>query len=352
LTSDPEALARLALELVCVASVTGDEEPLADLVEARCRALPGVAVERLGNALVARVGERDDAVALVGHLDTVPPWEGHAPVLEGTCVIGRGAADMKGGDAAILAVLEHCARTGAPVVCVFYDREEGPNRENGIHAVLAGSRLLGHPAFAFVGEPTGCDVHAGCVGVVNADLVFGGRTAHSARPWEGDSAVLRAVPFLERAARTAERAVEVEGLTFHDTLCITQIHGGIARNVVPDRVELALNVRFAPGREAAAARAEIEQLVAGEGELTWLDESPAAAPRLSEPVLARFLAETGVRVFPKQAWTDVASLQAHGIPAVNYGPGEAHQAHQPGEWVEGEAIARVATTLAGFLEAS
>jgi succinyl-diaminopimelate desuccinylase len=350
LTTDPQALARLAFELVSVPSATGEEAALADLVEARCRALPGVAVERLGNALVARVGERDDAVALVGHLDTVPPWEGHEPQLEGTRVIGRGAADMKGGDAAILAVLEHCAGTGDDVVCVFYDREEGPNRENGIHAVLADSQLLRRPAFAFVGEPTGCDIDAGRVGVLNADLVFHGRTAHSARPWEGDSAVLRAVPFLVRAAATPQRPVEVEGLTFHDTLCITQIHGGVARNVVPDRVEIALNVRFAPGREAAVARREIEDLVAGEGELTWIDVSPAAPPRLSEPVLARFLAETGVRVLPKQAWTDVASLQAHGIPAVNYGPGEAHQAHQPGEWVEGDAIARVASTLARFLE--
>jgi succinyl-diaminopimelate desuccinylase len=349
LTSDPEALAQLALELVAVPSVTGDETALAGLVEARCRALPGVAVERLGNSLVARVGERDDAVALVGHLDTVPPWEGHEPMLEGTRVVGRGAADMKGGDAAILAVLERCAHARSDVVCIFYDREEGPNSENGIHAVLAGSRLLGRPAFAFVGEPTGCDVHAGCVGVVNADLVFHGRTAHSARPWEGESAILKAAPFLARAARMPHRPVEVEGLTFHDTLCITQIHGGVARNVVPDRVELALNVRFAPGRGAAAARAEIEQLVAGEGELTWIDESPSASPALSEPLLARFVAETGVRVLPKQAWTDVASLQAHGIPAVNYGPGEAHQAHQPGEWVDGEAIARVATTLARFL---
>jgi succinyl-diaminopimelate desuccinylase len=97
-------------------------------------------------------------------------------------------------------------------------------------------------------------------------------------------------------------------------------------------------------------RREIEDLVAGEGELAWLDASPAAPPRLSEPVLARFLAETGVRVLPKQAWTDVASLQAHGIPAANYGPGEAHQAHQPGEWVDGEAIAQVASTLARFLQ--
>ena len=35
---------------------------------------------------------------------------------------------------------------------------------------------------------------------------------------------------------------------------------------------------------------------------------------------------------------------------MNYGPGEAHQAHQPGEWVDGEAIARVASALARFLQ--
>ena len=252
MTSDPEALARLALELVAVPSVTGQEAPLADLVEARCRALPGVAVERLGNALVARVGVRSDAVALVGHLDTVPLWDDHEPQLDGSRVIGRGAADMKGGDAAILAVLEHAAAHDRAVVGVFYDR--GTAQRTAPRQVSR-SEALGRPAFAFVGEPTGCDIHAGCVGVLNADLVFHGRSAHSARPWEGESAVLRAVPFLERAAATAQRPVEVEGLTFYDTLCITQIHGGVARNVVPDRLELALNVRFAPGREAEVARA-------------------------------------------------------------------------------------------------
>src|SRR4029079_14907009 len=160
LTSDPEALARLAFALVAVASVTGEGSELAHLIEERCRALPGVELERLGNALVARVGEREDAVALVGHLDTVPPWDHHQPELRGTRVVGRGAADMKGGDAAILAGLADgarvraasmlrglAARGGTPpdVVWVFYDREEGPNLENGIHSVLDDSQLLGRP---------------------------------------------------------------------------------------------------------------------------------------------------------------------------------------------------------------
>ena len=204
MTTDPEALARLAFELVAVPSVTGQEAALADLVEARCRALPGVAVERLGNALVARVGERDDAVALVGHLDTVPPWEGHAPQLEGTRVIGRGAADMKGGDAAILAVLEHCAGTGLDVVCVFYDREEGPEpRER--HPRGAGGVAAARPAGLRVrrradrlrrprrlrrrrSTPTSSSTAAR-------------RTARG--PGRATAPILRAVPFLERAAAHA-----------------------------------------------------------------------------------------------------------------------------------------------------
>ena len=236
-------------------------------------------------------------------------------------MIGRGAADMKGGDAAILAVLEHAAERQLPLVAVFYEREEGPHRENGIHAVLERSRLLGRPPFAFVGEPTACTVHAGCVGVLNGDLVFHGRTAHSARPWEGENAILRAAPFLTRAAGVVARPVTVDGLTFHDTLSVTQAHGGLARNVVPDRFELALNVRFAPGREAAEVRAEIEALVAGEGELDWVDEAPAAPPALGEPSLRAFLAASGVEVHPKQAWTDVATLAARGHPRRQLRPG-------------------------------
>ena len=352
-TFEPEALAALTLELVAVPSVTGDEAALADLVEARCRAFAGAQVERLGNALVVRCGPPEPhAVALVGHLDTVPPWPEHRAERQGLRVIGRGAADMKGGDAAIIAVLEHAARAELPVVGVFYDREEGLAHLNGLGAVLRGSRLLGTPAFAFVGEPTSCTVHAGCVGSINADITFHGRTGHAARPWEGDNAIIRAAPFLTRAARVQAVPVVVDGLEFHDTLTVTTAAGGSARNVVPDRLVLGVNARFAPSGSADATRAAIERLVAGEGTIEFLDESPAASPNLENETLQAFLRATGVEVRPKQAWTDVATLQANGIPAVNYGPGEPAQAHQPGEWVEGEAVAEVASRLVDFLSHS
>jgi succinyl-diaminopimelate desuccinylase len=348
---EAEGLAALAFELVEVPSVTGQEEALADLVEARCRALPGVAVERLGDAVIARTGPADTAApALVGHLDTVPPWPGHVPRREGDRVVGRGAADMKGGDAAILAALDHAARSGVPALAVFYDREEGPNDENGMHRVLERSELLGRPPLALVAEPTGSVVHAGCVGSLVGRLTVRGRTGHSARPWEGENAIAAAVPFLQLAAAFAPRPVVVEGLTFHETLSVTTIAGGVAVNVIPDEVVVGINARFAPGRTAEEMRAEIEDLADGVGTWAWEVPSPSASPGLENPHLQRFLSATGVAVEPKQAWTDVATLAEAGIPAVNLGPGEPAQAHQPDEWVDGAAIARVAALFVAALE--
>ena len=348
---DPVALARLAHELVAIPSVTGDEAAICRHVEARLEALPAVRIERVGLSLVARTGPDDPgALALVGHLDTVPPWDGHEVTIDGTRVTGRGAADMKGGDAAILAVVEACARDERPLVAVLYDAEEGGRATNGILRVLAESQLLGRPRFAFVAEPTACSLHAGCVGVLNADIVFTGRTAHSARPWEGENAIVAAAPFLVRAAAATTRPVEVDGLRFHDTLAITQAHGGVARNVVPDRFVVSVNMRVAPGREMAAARRELEAMASEAFEVDFVDEAPPAPPGLEDPTLRAFLVASGVAVHPKQAWTDVATLSEAGIPAANYGPGDPAQAHQPGEWVDGEAIAEVATQLLRFIE--
>ena len=302
--------------------MTGEEAALADLIEARCRALPGVAVERLGNALVARVGERDDAVALVGHLDTVPPWDGPRAAARGHARDRprrrRHEGRRRGHPGGARALRAH----GAPMssACSTTARRGRTARTASTRCWRSRACSAGPPSRSSASRraATSTPAASACSTPISSSTAAprtargrGRARARCSAPCRSWSArqPRRSGPSRSRASRSTTRSASRRSTAAsRATSC-------------PIALEIALNVRFAPGREAAAVRREIEELVAGEGELTWIDESPAAPPRLSEPVLARFLAETGVRVLPKQAWTDVASLQAHGIPAVNYGPG-------------------------------
>jgi succinyl-diaminopimelate desuccinylase len=80
-------------------SVTGEEGPLCDDLEARISRLAGWETERFSNNLVVSRAEPDasrERILLAGHLDTVP--EGGLPVrVEGERIYGRGASDMRPG---------------------------------------------------------------------------------------------------------------------------------------------------------------------------------------------------------------------------------------------------------------
>jgi succinyl-diaminopimelate desuccinylase len=272
-------------------------------------------------------------VALVGHLDTVRTENGPARIQGDRCY-ASGASDMKSGLAVMIALAESLPleELGFEMTLVFYAREEGPFVENELGLVLEADPELGHVDLAVCMEPSDNRLHLGCVGSIHASVVFRGRTAHSARPWEGESAITRAAPFLAELGARVPRESVIDGLTYRTTATVTQARdGGRGRNVVPDTFTLNLNYRFAPDRTIEQAQADVLELVAGRADIELTDLSPAALPSASHP-LVRALIASGVRsVEPKQAWTDVARFSARGIAAVNFGPGENAQAHQKNE---------------------
>ena len=96
LAQDPVAL---TAALVDVPSVSGTEEPLADLVHDALMALPHLTVVRDGNNVIARTTlGRERRVLLAGHLDTVPIADNVPSRLDGGLLYGCGTSDMKSGD--------------------------------------------------------------------------------------------------------------------------------------------------------------------------------------------------------------------------------------------------------------
>ena len=332
------ALEETLLWLCSIPSPIGDEKILCDQVVERLSRLPLAGpIRRYHDSIVVPVVRRREPgrphVALVGHLDTVRTENGPARV-EGGRIYGAGAADMKAGLAVMIVLAEVAAALVAvDLTLVFYAREEGPYAENELGPVLELDEDLRAIDLAVCLEPSDNRLHVGCCGAIHASVTFEGRTSHSARPWEGENAIVKAAPLLARLAALTPIEHAVDGHVYRTVTTVTLASGGRGRNVVPDRFSLNLNHRFAPTTSLEQAQADVRALVGTDGDpqIEFTDLSPAALPNTSHPLVKKLIS-AGVRgVEPKQAWTDVARFSALGIPAVNFGPGENAQAHQKNE---------------------
>jgi len=322
------------LWLCSIASPIGEEAAICDAVEARL-ANHGP-VRRYGNSLVfpwVRVDRSEPNVHLVlaGHLDTVRTENGPARI-EGDRIFGSGASDMKSGLAVMLELVEKNVKPAFDVTLVFYAREEGPFLENELGVVMERDPDVKNATFAVCLEPSDNRLQLGCMGSIHATLTVEGKTAHSARPWEGQSAITKAAPLIAEIGALSPEEHVIDGLSFRGVFTITQAHdGGRGRNVVPDRFVMNVNHRFTPDVSLEDAQKRIESIVAGRAQIEFTDLSPAAMPHKNHPMTQK-LASCGVAAIErKQAWTDVARFAQLGIPAVNLGPGENAQAHQKNE---------------------
>lgn len=345
-------VALLTAALIDIFSVSGNESVLADAVEAALRTLDHLQVTRNGNAIVAATRQgRAERIILAGHLDTVPlpstpGSRGTVPSSWDSDVLyGRGATDMKGGVAVQLAIAATVPAPSKDITFVFYDNEEVAAERSGLGRLVRENRELLEADFGILLEPTNGTVEGGCNGTIRFQAHTRGLAAHSARAWMGENAIHAAAPILARLAAYQPATVSVDGLDYRESMNAVKIHGGTAGNVIPDACMVEINYRFAPDKTPAQAEAVVRELLAG-FDLECTDSSAGARPGLDAPAAASFVAAVGREPLPKYGWTDVARLSEMGIPAVNFGPGDALLAHSDNEHV---AAADVRDCLAALV---
>jgi succinyl-diaminopimelate desuccinylase len=343
-------------ELVAIPSVSHNEQAMADHIERRLRAVSALAVDRLGDNVVARTSlGRSSRVILAGHTDTVPVNGNAESRFDGDTLWGLGSADMKSGLAVMLELASSLRQHAIDVTYVFYVCEEVARQHNGlVHLLDARPDLLAADV-AILGEPTGGRVEAGCQGVLKLLATVGGRRAHTARPWVGENAIHRLGPVLDAIAAYRGRRPVIDGCEYREALQVVAVAGGVAGNVVPDLATVTINHRFAPDRDAVSAEAAVGELLAqaldaGRGDtLAVVERAPAAPPELSHPLLARLVEASGAPPRAKLGWTDVASFAERGIPATNFGPGDPEVAHTADERVQRAEVEGVYGVLAALL---
>lgn len=340
--ADPVALTET---LLGIASPSGAERALCDALEPELARLRPHELVRAGDNLciVPRAPRAGRSTLLLGgHLDTVPALGEHPVRRDGDRLHGLGASDMKGADAVLLAILaEACAREPRhDLVCVLYANEEVAYAQSGMPGIRAAARAaFDRVDLAVLMEPTDGRIELGCLGTCHARVTFRGRRAHSARPWQGENAIHKAAGLLARLRDRAPIVHHHAGLEFREVVSATTAAMQGARNVIPDQFTLNLNYRFAPGKEEAQVREELDRLIAGEADWELTDFAPAGRVCAANPLLAELRRAAGEpELCAKQAWTDVGRMSAWGIDAINWGPGATAQAHQAGEWVSIAAL--------------
>jgi len=348
-----DTLAGILETLVDIPSETGHEAEISEWVRGRLGAVPHGETVRSGHAVVWRGPQRDGRphVVLAGHLDTVPAQGNTRARRDDGRLHGLGATDMKGGDAVLLALIETLDPDALRVnlTGVFYDAEEGPRALNGLTRLLAEMPFLREADLAILLEPTDLRVEMGCNGALNAEVRVKGKTGHSARPWSGVNAIERAASWLADVTRFPATPVTIDGMTFHETLQVTTLKAGTARNVIPGELVANLNYRFPPDRTVAEAEARVRALVPAEFETTIADAAPAGKVCATHPEVRAFVERFGVEMAGKQGWTDVAQFTEAGVPAFNFGPGIPELSHQADEYCPIDNLETAYRWLAGFL---
>jgi succinyl-diaminopimelate desuccinylase len=347
-----ERLAQRTLELVNIPSVSRDEAAIADYVHAAMPDRAFLVLYREDGCLCYLAPEQaGPTVFLAGHLDTVPV-QGNVPgTRDAERVFGLGASDMKGGLAVMIELArwfaEERPRLPVRLGLLFFGGEELPITESPLPRFFDASGFRAD--LVIVLEPTDNEIHAGCLGNIEARLRFHGESAHSARPWTGTNAIELAVRGLGKLVGLERRPVEIDGLTFYEVLSVTGISGGIAANVIPAEAEAVLNFRYSPDRTSEQAEAALRELIDGVGELAIASNSPSGRVDLDVPLVRRLRRAGGFAVAPKQAWTPVAQFTERGHNAVNLGPGATRYAHRRDEQVEIGELARTYVALQTFL---
>ena len=262
---------------------------------------------------------------------------------------GLGATDMKGG----LAVMIELARWAAEAELaydlglLFFPREELGPEHNPLPGVFAAAPLIDEAALVICLEPTDNTLQLGCLGNLNARLVFegvlgalgaalAGRERREAR-CRGAARDRRA-----GAARRRDRGPALpRGAVGH----ADPRRRGDERDPGARRVHAQLPLRARPhARRGRGARARARRARGRDhAELRRGARREARRPGRGAAAVGDF------EVQPKQAWTNVADFAARGLDAVNFGPGATRYAHAVDEQIEIAALARSFEALQRFL---
>jgi acetylornithine deacetylase len=315
--------------------------------------------------LYATIGPLDiGGVMLSGHTDVVPTtgqdWNSDPYQLktEERLLLGRGACDMKGFIACVLAGLPQITaeRLQTPIHLAFsYDEEIGCLGAKKLVEVMAGFEIK--PRIGLIGEPTNMGMVLGHKGKISFRVTVSGLSCHSAYISNGVNAVEYAadlIAFIRKMntqvqQQLADHSYSVPHSTFH----VGSIKGGTALNIVPQQCEFEFEIRNLPQQDLAALVHEIKHYANDVLLVDMRSRYPECEIRFDEtsyypglhtdPASAVIAYTRAINPIDEigdnvSFGTEAGLFDGIGINCLVCGPGSIDQAHKADEFVSREQI--------------
>ena len=305
--------------------------------------------------------EQAGGIALSGHVDTVPvdgqAWATNPFLLheiDGR-LYARGATDMKGFVAAMLAAVPDLARRERrkPVhLMITFDEEVNCAGARRLVRDIEESGL--RPSLCIVGEPSSLRPIVAHKGRLSVRVAVRGHPAHSSDPSKGVNAVhaaARAIAFVaDEADRLAREGTRADGFAPpHSTTQCGLAAGGAILNIVPEMAQFDVEWRTVPGDEAHALLGRLRDHVSTTIEPAMRAADPASGftftilhelPPLALPpdhalagLVANALGDNQSRPGHVSYGTEAGIYSRAGIASIVCGPGDIARAHKPDEWI-------------------
>jgi len=357
-----DEIIRLTQELVRVPSFSGDAQNLSRIAEIISGEMSrdGFTIQLLeaeeGLTNVVGTFQGSDTAPWIlfnGHTDVVPvasdkEWivEPFSAEIRDERIYGRGACDMKGGLAAMLAAPKIVFNLfpeykGNIILTATVDEEIGSDKgmkyvvEQGIKADMG-----------IVCEPTELKIVNVSKGLLWLKLMTKGKSAHGAMPEQGVNAIFKMSKILKR----------LEGYDFKQgrhkvlgkpTVNVGRISGGERPNVVPDSCEAEIDIRYLPNQSHSKVINDLKKLIENLKKKDHQIDAEIDIIRYRSPVeiskeeaVIKTIMKGAKRIlgkYPKFQGMlspgDSAHLVNAGIPSVMFGPGQEQLAHSTNEWI-------------------
>ena len=255
------------IDMVDIYSPSGKEEDIQLYIEDRLQRagleVTRQVVEEERYNLLATMGEEEPVMFLVGHVDTVPAWnlEEYFAEEEWGVVRGLGAADMKGGCAAMLeawlalSALPENERPCVGLLFVVGEEENGDGSARFLEETT--------PPWVVIGEPTSLSPCLSHYGYLEVALTTQGRRTHSSLPELGHNAVESMLRFLLLLGREPLFERDKTQIVYS----IREMSSSRAGFVVPDQCETYIDLHLPPGMSPESVQQAIRACMEKAGSL-------------------------------------------------------------------------------------